>query len=76
MILLLARQGFEADKLVDFRGLNARSPCFAGMMAILMFSLGRRAAVHSVLGKLGSSSGGLDRELHLARRVAVLVLRW
>src|ERR1700730_8289098 len=39
MILLLARQGFEADKLVDFQGLNARSPWFAGMMAILMFSL-------------------------------------
>ncbi len=39
MILLLARQGFEADKLVDYKGLNARSPWFAGMMAILMFSL-------------------------------------
>jgi NADH-quinone oxidoreductase subunit N len=39
MILLLARQGFEADKLVDFKGLNARSPWFAGMMAMLMFSL-------------------------------------
>jgi len=39
MILLLARPGFEADKLVDFKGLNARSPWFAGMMAILMFSL-------------------------------------
>src|SRR3984885_14758050 len=39
MILLLSRQGFESDNLVDFRGLNARSPWFAGMMAILMFSL-------------------------------------
>ncbi len=39
MILLLARQGFEADKLVDYKGLNVRSPWFAGMMAILMFSL-------------------------------------
>jgi NADH-quinone oxidoreductase subunit N len=39
MVLLLARQGFESDKLVDFKGLNARSPWFAGMMAILMFSL-------------------------------------
>ena len=39
MILLLARQGFEADKITDFKGLNARSPWFAGMMAILMFSL-------------------------------------
>ena len=39
VILLLSRQGFEADQLDDYRGLNARSPWFAGMMAILMFSL-------------------------------------
>jgi NADH-quinone oxidoreductase subunit N len=39
MVLLLARQGFESDKLVDFKGLNARSPWFAGMMAMLVFSL-------------------------------------
>src|SRR6266481_4005796 len=39
MVLLLAKQGFEADKITDFRGLNVRSPWFAGMMAILMFSL-------------------------------------
>src|SRR3984885_11383177 len=39
MILLLARQGFEADKITDFKGLVVRSPWFAGMMAILMFSL-------------------------------------
>jgi NADH-quinone oxidoreductase subunit N len=39
MILLLARQGFEADTLEDFKGLNNRSPWFAGMMAIFMFSL-------------------------------------
>jgi NADH-quinone oxidoreductase subunit N len=39
IILLLSRQGFEADTLDDFRGLNARSPWFAGMMAVFMFSL-------------------------------------
>ena len=39
MILLLSRQGFEADQLADYRGLNARSPWLAGMMALLMFSL-------------------------------------
>ena len=39
MILLLSRQGFEADQLTDYKGLNARSPWLAGMMAILMFSL-------------------------------------
>ena len=37
MILLLARQGFEADKLVDFKGLQP-DPWFAGMMVVLMFS--------------------------------------
>lgn len=38
MILLLSREGFEADRLDDFRGLNRRSPWFAAMMLMLMFS--------------------------------------
>jgi NADH-quinone oxidoreductase subunit N len=38
MILLLARKGFEADQLDDFKGLNQRSPWFALIMMILMFS--------------------------------------
>jgi NADH-quinone oxidoreductase subunit N len=39
MILLLSRKGFEADEIDDFRGLNARSPWFAGIMLIVMFSM-------------------------------------
>jgi NADH-quinone oxidoreductase subunit N len=39
MIILLSRAGFEADRLEDFKGLNERSPWFAFMMLILMFSL-------------------------------------
>lgn len=39
MIILLSRRGFEAEELDDFKGLNARSPWFAGMMAIVMFSM-------------------------------------
>ncbi len=39
MILLLSRSGFEADRLDDFKGLNERSPWFALMMLILMFSM-------------------------------------
>lgn len=39
MIILLSRKGFEADNLDDFRGLNQRSPWFALMMLILMFSM-------------------------------------
>jgi len=38
-ILLLSRQGHEADRIDDFRGLARRSPWFAGVMAIFMFSL-------------------------------------
>ncbi len=39
MILLMARKGFEAENLDDFRGLNTRNPWFAWMMLIIMFSL-------------------------------------
>jgi NADH-quinone oxidoreductase subunit N len=39
MILLMSRTGFEADKLEDYKGLNERSPWFAFMMLILMFSM-------------------------------------
>lgn len=39
MILLLSRSGFEAERLEDFKGLNARSPWFAFVMMLVMFSL-------------------------------------
>jgi NADH-quinone oxidoreductase subunit N len=38
MILLLSREGFEADRIDDFKGLNRKSPWFAAMMMMLMFS--------------------------------------
>jgi NADH-quinone oxidoreductase subunit N len=39
IILLLARQGHEAEEISDLSGLNQRSPLFAGVMAMAMFSL-------------------------------------
>ena len=39
MVLLLSRAGFEAENLDDFKGLNARSPWYAFIMLLLMFSL-------------------------------------
>ena len=47
MIILLSRSGFEADKLSDFKGLNDRSPWYAFMMLIIMFSM---AGVPPALG--------------------------
>src|SRR5215203_5827274 len=39
MIMLLSRAGHEAERIDDFRGLARRSPWFAGIMAVFMFSL-------------------------------------
>jgi NADH-quinone oxidoreductase subunit N len=72
MILLLARQGFEADKLVDFKGLNARSPWFAGMMAILMFSLAGLPPFIGFWAKLGVIQAVLGVHITWLAVVAVL----
>ena len=39
MIIVLSRQGFEADNLDDFKGLNRRSPWLAFLMLLFMFSM-------------------------------------
>ncbi len=39
VILLMSRSGFEAESLDDFRGLNKRNSWFAGVMAMVMFSM-------------------------------------
>ena len=39
MILMLSRQGFEAENLDDLKGLNQRSPWAAFLMLITMFSM-------------------------------------
>jgi NADH-quinone oxidoreductase subunit N len=39
VIMLLSRKGFESEEIADFAGLNQRSPWYAGVMAISMFSL-------------------------------------
>ncbi len=72
MILLLARQGFEADRLVDFKGLNARSPWFAGMMAILMFSLAGLPPFIGFWAKLGVIQAVLNIDYIWLAVVAVL----
>jgi NADH-quinone oxidoreductase subunit N len=72
MILLLTKQGFEADKLTDFKGLNARSPWFAGMMAILMFSLAGLPPFIGFWAKLGVIQAVLGVHLNWLAVLAVL----
>ncbi len=38
-IIVLSRRGFEADKIDDFKGLNARDPWTAGLVLCVMASL-------------------------------------
>jgi NADH-quinone oxidoreductase subunit N len=39
VILLLSRDGFESEEIEDLAGLNQRSPLYAGIMALCLFSL-------------------------------------
>ncbi|MCE3264999.1 MAG: NADH:ubiquinone oxidoreductase subunit [Pseudoduganella sp.] len=39
LIMVLARQGFEAEEIDDFKGLSKRSPAYAVLMSLLVFSL-------------------------------------
>ncbi|MGD8803894.1 MAG: NADH-quinone oxidoreductase subunit NuoN [Gammaproteobacteria bacterium] len=47
IVMYMARAGFEAEELDDYKGLNQRNPWFAFMMLILMFSM---AGVPPTLG--------------------------
>jgi NADH-quinone oxidoreductase subunit N len=39
LVMMLARSGFEAEEISDFKGLAKRSPWYAVVMTVLMFSL-------------------------------------
>ncbi len=53
IILLLARAGHESEEITDLAGLNQRSPLFAGVMAVSMFSLAGVPPVVGFYAKLG-----------------------
>jgi NADH-quinone oxidoreductase subunit N len=52
MILLLSRAGFEADRIDDLKGLNQRSPWWAFIMLLAMFSLAGMPPTIGFYGKL------------------------
>ena len=72
VIILLSRAGFEADRLEDLKGLNERSPWFAFVMLILMFSM---AGVPPTLGfyaKLSVLQSVIQADLVWLAAVAVI----
>ena len=63
MLIVLSRKGFEAENLDDFKGLNARSPWFALMMMMVMFSLAGVPPFVGFYAKLVVLSSVLDAGL-------------
>ena len=60
MIALLARAGFECEEIDDFKGLNQRSPWYAGIMAIAMFSLAGVPPLFGFFAKLLVLNAAID----------------
>jgi NADH-quinone oxidoreductase subunit N len=60
IVILLSRGGYEAELLNDFKGLNARSPWFALMMMLIMFSLAGIPPLVGFFGKFNVIATVLD----------------
>lgn len=71
VIILLSRSGEEADQLDDFRGLNDRSPWFAFMMLILMFSMAGVPPTVGFYAKLAVLKAVIDVDMVWLALVAV-----
>jgi NADH-quinone oxidoreductase subunit N len=76
VILLLSRNGFESEEIADFAGLNQRSPFYAGIMAVCLFSLAGIPPMIGFYAKLAVlqaliATGGT---LHLALAVFAVMM--
>lgn len=73
MIILMSRQGFEADNIDDYKGLSERSPWFAFMMLILMFSMAGIPPMVGFYAKLAVIKSIINAELLSVAIIAVLM---
>lgn len=73
MILLLSRQGFEAENLDDLKGLNQRSPWYAFLLLLLMFSMAGVPPTAGFYAKLAVIQAVIDAGFVWLAVVAVLL---
>ena len=71
IIMLLARQGFEADEITDLTGLNQRSPWFAFIMMVLMLSMAGIPPTVGFWAKLAVLSAVVDIDMVWMAVIAV-----
>ncbi|WP_428852525.1 NADH-quinone oxidoreductase subunit NuoN [Imbroritus primus] len=72
MVMLFARKGFEAEELADMRGLSKKSPWFAFLMLIMMFSLAGLPPTVGFYAKLAVLSAVVNAGMTWLAVVAVL----
>jgi len=72
VIMLLSREGFEAEQLDDFKGLNQRNPWYAFMMLLIMFSLAGIPPAVGFYAKLTVFQAVIDKGMIWLAVVAVL----
>ncbi len=71
VIMLIARQGFEADNISDLAGLNQRSPWYAFIMMILMLSMGGVPPTVGFWAKLAVLNAVIDIDMVWLAIIAV-----
>ncbi|WP_374348101.1 NADH-quinone oxidoreductase subunit NuoN [Chitinimonas sp.] len=62
VVLLLSRAGFEAERLADLKGLAQRSPWFAWMMLLVMFSMAGIPVFSGFFAKLAVIQAIVDHD--------------
>ena len=71
-ILLLARSGFEAEQIDDFKGLNQRNPWYAFIMMLTMSSLAGVPPLFGFFAKLLVLKAAIDAGMLWLAIVAIL----
>jgi NADH-quinone oxidoreductase subunit N len=74
IILLLSREGFESEEITDLAGLNQRSPLYAAIMAISMFSLAGIPPTVGFFAKLSVLQPLIDSRLPWLTALAVFAV--
>ena len=72
MIMVLSREGFEAENLDDFKGLNRRNPWYAFITLLLMFSMAGIPPTVGIYAKLSVLQAVLSAGYTWLAVVAVL----
>ncbi|MFT5657639.1 MAG: NADH-quinone oxidoreductase subunit N [Gammaproteobacteria bacterium] len=73
VLLILNREGFEAENISDLTGLNNKSPWYAAMLAIALFSMAGVPPTVGFYAKLSVLQAVIDIDLVWLAVVAVLL---